>query len=43
MGILCNNANGLASFLITSRGGSIDYDNVVTLFAEGVGDEEELF
>jgi hypothetical protein len=43
MRILCSYANGLASFLITSRGGSIDYDNVVTLFAKGVGDEKELF
>ncbi len=43
MGILCSNVNGLASFLITSRGGSVDYDNVVTLFVKGVGDEEELF
>jgi hypothetical protein len=43
MGNLCNNANGLASSLITSRGGSTSYDNVVTLLAKGVGDEKELF
>jgi hypothetical protein len=43
MGILCNNANGLASSLITSKGGSTCYDNVVTLLFEGVEDEKELF
>jgi len=40
MGFFCNNANGLASFLITSRGGSIGYDNVVTLLVGGVEDEK---
>jgi len=43
MGNSCNNANGLASSLITSKGGSTCYDNVVTLLFGGVGDEEELF
>jgi len=43
MGILCSNANGLASSLITSRGGSIGYDNVVMLLVGGVEDEKELF
>jgi hypothetical protein len=43
MGILCSNANGLASSLITRKSGSIGYDNVVTLLSGGVGDEEELF
>jgi hypothetical protein len=43
MGILCNNANGLASSVITSKGGSTCYDNVVTLLFEGVEDEKELF
>jgi hypothetical protein len=43
MGISCNNANGLAFSLFASKGGSIGYDNVVTLFARGVGDEKELF
>jgi hypothetical protein len=43
MGILCNNANGLAFSLLTSKGGSTGYDDVVTLLVAGVRDEKELF